>query len=212
MESNHELKEFHIKNCTCYCFNETMRDGDSNFDNILLDKESHVNWNENILIYTTLYKTFIGAKPLRIRFNEVDGFSHIFDGTRYLALIIPERYDAIYDRIRYLTVENSGITYSISHNFARIRIDSYNSSPVTLTFHNVIIFIRSIVNKNKKNYYYNIFLEKGSYEDKVNTKLFKWMFLHCKCYISIKMTFLKGLILVKQVNKKSEIFVTIGIF
>ena len=110
---------------------------------------------------------------MRIRFNEVDGFSHIFDGTRYLALIIPERYDAIYDRIRYLTVENSGITYSISHNFARIRIDSYNSLPVTLTFHNVIIFIRSIVNKNKKNYYYNIFLEKGSYEDKVNTKLFK---------------------------------------
>ena len=171
MESNHELKEFHIKNCTCYCFNETMRDGDSNFDNILLDKESHVNWNENILIYTTLYKTFIGAKPLRIRFNEVDGFSHIFDGTRYLALIIPERYDAIYDRIRDLINEKGGITDSVNHNFGRIRIDLCSSLPIekVLTFHNVILLIKSVVNENKNNYYYKIFLEKGSYEDRSNT-------------------------------------------
>ena len=43
--------------------------------------------------------------------------------------------------INYLINEKSGITYSINHNFARIRIDSYNSLPIekTLTFHNVII-------------------------------------------------------------------------
>ena len=51
--------------------------------------------------------------------------------------------------------EKSGITDSINHNFARIRIDSYNSSPIekTLTFH-VIILIKSVVNKNENNYYY----------------------------------------------------------
>ena len=38
-----------------------------------------------------------------------------------------EIYVAICDRIRYLISEKSGITYSISHNFAKVRIDSYNS-------------------------------------------------------------------------------------
>ena len=35
-----------------------------------------------------------------------------------------------------------------------------------LTFHNVMVLIKSFVNKNKNKYYYNIFLEKGSYKDK----------------------------------------------
>ena len=35
-----------------------------------------------------------------------------------------------------------------------------------LTFHNVMVLIKSVVNKNKNKYYYNIFLEKGSYKDK----------------------------------------------
>ena len=37
-----------------------------------------------------------------------------------------------------------GVTFSINHNFARIRIDSYNSLPIEkiLTFHNVIINAR----------------------------------------------------------------------
>ena len=53
----------------------------------------------------------------------------------------------------------------------RIRIDSYNSLSLEkpLTFH-VIILIKSVVNKNKNNCYYNIFLEKGFYEDKSNTQ------------------------------------------
>ena len=34
-----------------------------------------------------------------------------------------------------------------------------------LTFHNVIILIKSVVNNDKNNYYYNIFLEKGLYKD-----------------------------------------------
>ena len=57
----------------------------------------------------------------------------------------------IYDRIRYLARDKSGITYSISHNFARIRTDPYNSLLVekTLSFYNVIILIKSVVNKNK---------------------------------------------------------------
>ena len=45
-------------------------------------------------------------------------------------------------------MKKSGITDSINHNFARIRIDSYNSLPIeqTLTFHNVIILPKLVVN------------------------------------------------------------------
>ena len=38
------------------------------------------------------------------------------------------------------------------------------------------------------------------------------MFLYYKCYISIELSFLKELMLVKQVHQKSAMFVTIGIF
>ena len=71
---------------------------DFDINNILIDKKSH----ENILIYGISYKTLIALKPLRIRFDTIDGFIRIYDGTRYLKLFSSEKYDAIYDRIRYL--------------------------------------------------------------------------------------------------------------
>ena len=61
---------------------------------------------------------------MRTRFNEVDGFIKIYDGIRYLVLCASKRYNKIYNRIRYLISKKSGIT-DISHNFARIRIDSF---------------------------------------------------------------------------------------
>ena len=85
-------------------------------------------------------------------------------------------YDEIYDRIKYLVSKKSIITNTINHNFARIRIYWYNSPTIEniLTFHNLIILIKSVVNESKNKYYYYIFLEKGSYKDKSNTQCF-WM-------------------------------------
>ena len=122
------------------------------FDKILLDEKSYKT-HGNILIYDISCKTFMGAKPLRIRFETIDGFIKIYDGIRYLVLFGPERYDTINNRIRYLISEKCGITDIISHNFARIRIDSYNYLPIekTLAFHNVIILIKSVVNKYVNN-------------------------------------------------------------
>ena len=76
--------------------------------------------------------------------------------------------------INYLISEKSGFTYSINHNFARIRIDSYTFLPIEkmLTFHNIIILIKPVVNKNKNNYFCDIFLEKGYHIDKPNTQYF----------------------------------------
>ena len=160
MGSKDESKEIDIKKCMCYYFDDIMRAVDINFSKILLDKKSYKNSYENILICDISYKTFMCEKPWRIRFDEVNGFIKVYNGTRYLVVLFsPGWYDAIYSRIRYLISKSSGITDNVNHNFARIRIDSYNSLPVekVLTFHNVTILIISVVNKNKNNYYYNIF-------------------------------------------------------
>ena len=51
---------------------------DFDFDSILLDKISHENSFENILIYVISYKTFMGAKSMRIRFDKIDGFINLW--------------------------------------------------------------------------------------------------------------------------------------
>ena len=137
-------------------------DEDINNDKILLDKKSY----KNVLIYKLLYKKFIDAKPFPIKFNKVDGLIKIYNGIRYLELSNSydtnyRVYNKIFDEINYLITEKSDDKYSINHNFARIKIDSYNSLPIEkkVTFHNVIILIMLVVNKDKNNYYYNIFLE-----------------------------------------------------
>ena len=115
-------------------------------------------------------KTFVSVNPLSIMFGEKYGFINNFDGIRYLVLFSRGWYDAIYSGIRYLINEKRGVTDSINHNFARIRINSYNFWPIEkiLTFHDLIILIKSVVNKNENKYNYNIFLEKGCYKDKSN--------------------------------------------
>ena len=52
------------------------------------------------------------------------------------------------------------------HYFAKIKVDSYDSSPIEkgLTLHNVITRIKSVLNKDKNHYYYKIFLENYSYQ------------------------------------------------
>ena len=45
--------------------------------------------------------------------------------------------------------------------YAKIKVDLYGSIPLekTMTFHNVLVLIKSVFNKDGNNYYYNIFLE-----------------------------------------------------
>ena len=110
-----------------------------------------------------------------IRFDKIDGFIKIHDKIRYLVLFDYSYCDKTCDKNQYLIREKSGITDSINHNFARTRIDSYEPSLLVdkiTTFNNVIILIKSHINKSKNEYYYNIFLEKGLYKDKSNTEYF----------------------------------------
>ena len=125
---NNEFKKVRIKNRKLENFD---------LDNTLIDEKSH----ENILIYDISCKTLIDSKPLRIRFDKIDGLIRISNGSKYLVLLGPKKYDAIYDRIRYLINLKSGITYIFSHCFAKIKVDSDDYLPIEkrLTLHNVII-------------------------------------------------------------------------
>ena len=142
MGSKNELKEIDTKNRTCYYID---------FRDILY---------KNILICDNI----MGLQSFRIGFDEIDGLIKSYNGIRYLVLFGHLWYNEIYDSIGYkskvLVIMKKGFKNSIDHNFARITIDSYSSLPIEkiLTFHNVIILIKSTVNNNE-NYYYNIFLE-----------------------------------------------------
>ena len=81
MESNYELKEINIKNKTCYYFGDVIKIEDFDFDNILY---------EIVLVYNISCKTLIGAKPLHIRFDEVDQFIRVDDRSKYFVLFEPE--------------------------------------------------------------------------------------------------------------------------
>ena len=103
-----------------------------------------------ILIYNISHKTFVGAKSFCIRFNKIDEFIRVYDGTRYLVLFGTEKCDFFYKRVRYLVGIKHRITYVICHNYARIKVDSYDLLPLekALTFHNVITHIKSVWKKD----------------------------------------------------------------
>ena len=77
------FKKVCIKNHMCYYLDDIIELADIDFDNILIDEKSHA----NTLIYDISHKTLIGAKPLQIRFDKIDRFIRIYDGTRYLKLV-----------------------------------------------------------------------------------------------------------------------------
>ena len=98
-----------------YYFNDTSKFEYFDFNNKLTNKNSH----KNILIYSISYKALIGAKPLCIWFDKIDGFIRSYDGNRCLVLFVLKKH-AMYNRIRYL----------FSHNYAKVKIGSDDSLPI----------------------------------------------------------------------------------
>ena len=85
-------------NFTSYCFDDKIKIEDFDLANISIDEKS----SKNILVWNISYKGLIAAKPLLIRFDKIDGFIRVYDRTRHLVLFLREKYDFIYNRIRYL--------------------------------------------------------------------------------------------------------------
>ena len=90
----------------------------------------------------------------------------VYDGTRYLVLFRAEKNNFIYNRIRKLIEVKSGIIYVSTHNYARVKVNSYDYLPLEekLIFHNVVMHIKSFWNKDHNHYYYNTFFEKCFYQ------------------------------------------------
>ena len=151
--------------------------------------KSYKNSNEYVLIHDISYKIILSAKPLHIRFDKIDGFIKAYDGTWYLVLFGPKRYDAIYDIIGDLIIDKSSISFSISHPFWKISTDSCNS----LSIEKHLLFIKCTAINTIHNF-------------------LKEMFLYWKCYIPIELTFPKKLMLIREANQKITIFITTGIF
>ena len=125
MESNEKLKETDIKNRTCYYFNDIIKIEDLDLDNSLIEGNSY----KYISVYNISSKNLI-VKPLSIRFDKIIGFNRVYDGTRYLHLFGSEKYDSIYNTIRYSISAKSGISYIVSHNYVKIKVDPNNSLPL----------------------------------------------------------------------------------
>ena len=99
MKSKNELKEIDIENRVCYYFDDIINGAKINFSNILLDKKLY----ENISVYNISYKTPTGPKPLRIRFDKIDGFIISLDGKiKHLILFDYKLFNKICDKIKYL--------------------------------------------------------------------------------------------------------------
>ena len=162
MESEDALKEIGMKNHTRYYFDNMIKVSDIYSVDFLLDKKSYET-HENTLVYNIPYET-TGPKPLCIRFDRINWFIRVLDGEiKHSILCDYGLFNKICDRIKYLIRNKRGVTNKTNHNFRKIRIYSYNSLPIEeiLTFHNVIIHSKSVVNKNKNEYYYDVFLGKG---------------------------------------------------
>ena len=162
MKSDSKLKEIDIKNRTCNYFDGTIKIEGFDLDDILIDKKSY----KNILVYKISKKNLIFCKYLRIRFDKTDGLFRFYDGIRYLVLSGKEEHDFVYNRIRCLAGVKRGITYVNTHNYAKIKIKLYESLTLvkTMIFHNIIILIKSVWNKDQNHYCHNIFLKKASNE------------------------------------------------
>ena len=75
--------------------------------------------HENILVFSILYKILINAKPMSIRFDKVNGFIRVYDGTTYPTLFELINYRAASSKIRYFTGVKSGITLLTFHSYEK---------------------------------------------------------------------------------------------
>ena len=70
---NNTLKKVLIKNRMCYYFDDIIKFGNFDFNRWKITRKYIA------LVYAISYKTLVGAKPLHIRFDEINGFIRVYD-------------------------------------------------------------------------------------------------------------------------------------
>ena len=135
---------------------------DFDFDDILINEKS---LKIRSISYQNSYQILIDAKLLPIRFDKIDGFIRTYDGNRYLVFGL-EKHGAIYNRIRYL-ISQKPLSHMFSHTItqtSKLILTFLCLEKKTLTLHNIITLIKLVLNKDQNQYYYNIFVEKCTYQ------------------------------------------------
>ena len=74
---------------------------------------------EKIFVHDISCKNSIGARPMCIRYDKINGFVRVYTGSEYLLLCRAENFDVMYSRIRYLIGVKICITYVISYYYAK---------------------------------------------------------------------------------------------
>ena len=82
------------------------------------------------------------------------------------SIIWSEKYQFIQNKIRYFKIRKCCVTYVLTYKYEKIKIDSCGSLHLgeALTLDNVIMFIKSVLNKNRNLHYYNMLLEECLYQ------------------------------------------------
>ena len=110
MKSKNELKETDL----VFSYSDDKTNSKKiNFSNVLLNKKLY----NNISVYKILYTA--GPKPLRIRFDKIDGYIIPLNGKlKHLILFDYGLYNKICDKIKCL-INNKVVLQSINHNLER---------------------------------------------------------------------------------------------
>ena len=68
---------------------------------------------------------------MKIFFDKEGGCIREYDGTKYLAFFHSnEKHERIFDRIRYLVMLKSNISFVVSHKYAKIKNGSDDDLPL----------------------------------------------------------------------------------
>ena len=57
-------------------------------------------------------------------FYKMDGFIIDYDGTKHSTLLGSKKYNYVFNRIKFFIRLKSNISYVVSHNYGKIKIDS----------------------------------------------------------------------------------------
>ena len=158
-----------------------------------------------VMIKDSKYVKINSVNPLYLTFNKMNGYFEEINENKYLALVPTNestekirKHEELWIKIRNLIRSVTKKSDDYDEKYIKIKLDSDDKLPPNkmIEIPVMVIVFRALFYGNNKSP--QVFLDECLYKI--------W-----KCYIMIELTFLKELMLIKEVYQKRGIFVTIGI-
>ena len=188
-------------------FNDIIYIENFTLSNIKIDEKSY----KTILIYYIGYVTIkkdleiYNVNPLYLIFSKVNGYFEEINRNKYQTVVPAneqrknKKYTELWIKIRDLIRSITKNVDDYDEKCMKVKFNSDDNLPLNKTIENLIVtkVVRAVLHENNK-YYPQVFLDECLYKIQ-------------KCYAMTELTFLKELMLIKQVHQKSVMFVTSGI-